>query len=54
VNVFKITLALSVNNLFEEKRKTDAEFIFLLFPHKGKEIELHNSDGEKDIAMCLS
>jgi hypothetical protein len=28
------TLALSVNNLFEERRKTNAEFIFLLFPHK--------------------
>jgi len=32
--VFAFTLALSVNNLLEEKRKTDAEFIFLLFPHK--------------------
>jgi len=32
--VFVFTLALSVNNLFEERRKTDAEFIFLLFPHK--------------------
>jgi hypothetical protein len=32
--VFVFTLALSVNNLLEERRKTDAEFVFLLFPHK--------------------
>ena len=32
--VFVFTLALSVNNLFEERGKTNAEFIFFLFPHK--------------------
>ena len=32
--VFVFKLDLPVNNLFEERRKTDAECIFLLFPHK--------------------